>query len=252
MTIERGLWATSFRGALPNWTCPKCKKGHFATVENKLFFEETGSSKADRAHDAWEPDWIRQRFAAFMECSLPDCKEVAVVSGSSKVDHFQMDWDEYFNEDIMTVDAIAPAPVPIDLPPAVPAEITDAIERASALIWLSNEAAANSIRQSVECLMDDVGIPAIDSNKVRIALHHRIVAFQKTDQENGDVLLATKWLGNTGSHVGSLTRDHVLDAFEMIEFVLQNRYGTSKAALLAKVAAVNAAQGPAKTTNAKP
>jgi hypothetical protein len=31
----------------------------------------------------------------------------------------------------------------------------------------------------------------------------------------------------------------------MIEFVLENRYGTTKADLLAKVAAVNAAKGPA-------
>ena len=59
------------------------------------------------------------------------------------------------------------------------------------------------------------------------------------------MLLATKWLGNSGSHLGGLQIGDVLDAFDMIEFVLENRYGTTKAALMAKVAAVNAAKGPA-------
>lgn len=115
------------------------------------------------------------------------------------------------------------------------------------MIWLSAEAAANAIRQAVEHLMDEAGIAATDGAGKRIMLHHRILEFQKADAENGDVLLATKWLGNTGSHVGGIIRDHVLDAFEMIELVLNNRYGTATAILMAKVAAVNAAKGPAPT-----
>lgn len=180
-----------------------------------------------------------------MECSLPDCKEVAVVAGSSKVNHWQVDWDEYVSENIMTVEAVSPAPIPIEFPPQTPAEIIDAIERGASLIWSSAEAAANAVRQAVEHLMDEAGIPAKDGAGKRIMLHNRILEFQKVDPENGDILLATKWLGNTGSHVGGITRDHVLDAFDMIEFVLNNRYGTAKAVLLAKVAAVNAAKGPA-------
>lgn len=245
MAADRALWATSFRDQLPHWPCPTCKKGHFAALEGKRWFEETGPSKADHAHDAWEPDWIRQRFACFMECSLPDCKEVAVVAGSSKVNHWQVDWDEYVSENIMTVEAVSPAPIPIEFPPQTPAEIIDAIERGASLIWSSAEAAANAVRQAVEHLMDEAGIPAKDGAGKRIMLHNRILEFQKVDPENGDILLATKWLGNTGSHVGGITRDHVLDAFDMIEFVLNNRYGTAKAVLLAKVAAVNAAKGPA-------
>ncbi|MDE2340411.1 MAG: hypothetical protein KGL21_05005 [Alphaproteobacteria bacterium] len=49
----------------------------------------------------------------------------------------------------------------------------------------------------------------------------------------------------TVAHDGGIIRDHVLDAFDMIDFVLNNRYGTAKAILMAKVAAVNAAKGPA-------
>lgn len=244
MPADRALWADSFRDQLPHWPCPKCKKGHFSAMEGKLLFEETGPSKADHGHDAWEPEWIKQRFACFMECTLPNCREVAVATGSSKINHWQVDWDEYVSEDILTVEAVTPAPVPILFPNQTPIEIVDAIERGAALIWLSAEAAANAIRQAVEHFMDDAGIAATDGAGKRIMLHNRILEFQKGDAENGDVLLATKWLGNTGSHIGGLTRDHVLDAFDMMELVLNNRYGTAKADLLAKVAAVNAAKGP--------
>jgi hypothetical protein len=114
------------------------------------------------------------------------------------------------------------------------------------LVWPSAEAAGNQLRQAVEALMDDAGISALDSKGKRIPLHDRIVAFDKTDKENGQVLLAVKWLGNSGSHPGGLTREDVLDAFDMIEFVLENLYGTTKKELLAKVAAINAQKGPVK------
>lgn len=245
MAVDRAIWANSFRDQLPHWPCPTCQKGHFSALEGKFWIEETGPSKAEHAHDAWEPDWIRQRFACFMECSLPDCREIAIVTGSSKVDHYQVDWDEYVTENILTVESVIPAPVPIQFPDQTPIEIIDAVKRAASMIWLSAEAAANAIRQAVEHLMDEAGIAATDGVGKRIMLHNRILEFQKADAENGDVLLATKWLGNTGSHVGGIIRDHVLDAFDMIEFVLNNRFGTAKAILMAKVAAVNAAKGPA-------
>lgn len=248
MAVDRNLWAEKFLGALPHWPCPTCGKGFLAAVKDKLWIEETGPSKAAHDHEAWEPEWIENRFVGFLECSMPACSETATVGGSSKIEHTQVDWDEYVTQDIFTVQSMSPAPIPISYPAKTPQPIIDAIGRASTLIWVSAEPAANQIRQAVECLMDDVGIAGTTAAGKFVPLHDRILAFQKTDAENGDVLLATKWLGNSGSHVGGVTRDDVLDAFDMIEFVLENRYGTTKAELMAKVAAVNAAKGPVKKT----
>jgi hypothetical protein len=175
---------------------------------------------------------------------MPGCQEVAVASGSSGIDHFQIGYDDYITDHVFKVEFITPAPVPIVYPETTPAPIVEAIRRASLLVWPSSESAANQIRQAVECLMDDAGIPSKNGAGKRVPLHNRIVQFQTSDAENGAVLLATKWLGNTGSHIGELSRDDVLDAFDMIEFVLESRYGTTKAELMAKVAAVNAAKGP--------
>lgn len=244
MTVDRNLWADSFVEELPHWSCPTCKKGHLAAAKEKLWIEETGPSKAAHDHDAWDPDWIENRFVGLLECSMPACKELAAVSGSTSIDHMQIDYDEYITNQIFKVSSITPAPIPISYPENTPKPIIDAISRASTLVWLSSESAANQIRQAVECLMDDLGVNATAASGRPIMLHDRILQFQATDAENGDVLLATKWLGNSGSHVGGLSRHDVLDAFDMLEFVLENRYGTTKADLMAKVAAINAAKGP--------
>jgi hypothetical protein len=36
--------------------------------------------------------------------------------------------------------------------------------------------------------------------------------------------LAVKWLGNTGSHTGSVSKDDILDAFEILEFLLAHLF----------------------------
>jgi hypothetical protein len=54
-----------------------------------------------------------------------------------------------------------------------------------------------------------------------------------------------KWLGNSSSHPGGLTRDDVLNAFDILEFVFENRYGVAKDNLKAIIAGINAAKGPA-------
>lgn len=245
VTVDRNLWAASYNNELPHWPCPTCGKGHLSSLEGKLWIEETGPSKAAHEHDAWEPEWIQNRFVAFLECSLPACKEVATVCGTSGVTHDQVDWDEWITTNIFTVLSVNPSPMPISYPGATPATIIAPLEVAAALVWSSPESSANHIRQAVEALMDEAGLPSKTAAGGNINLHARIEKFQETDTENGDVLLATKWLGNSGSHGGGISRDDVLDAFDMIEFVLENRYGTTKAELMAKVAAVNAARGPA-------
>jgi hypothetical protein len=248
MAVDREQWAERF-DQLPHWRCPTCNKGHLIPIDNKIWFEETGPSAEAHDHDAWEPDWVLNRFAGFVRCNMPGCGEVCSISGTSPTDFFEyQDEFEHYQDaaNRFVVRSIDPTPLPIQLPEAAPELVIDAIRSASTLVWPSAEAAGNQLRQAVEALMDDAGISALDSKGKRIPLHDRIVAFDKTDKENGQVLLAVKWLGNSGSHPGGLTREDVLDAFDMIEFVLENLYGTTKKELLAKVAAINAQKGPVK------
>lgn len=248
MPVNREQWQDRFV-ELPHWSCPLCGKGYLIPLPDKLLVEETGPSLAAHDHEAWEPDWIESRFAGFIKCSSPGCGEIASIGGDAPVDVFEYQ-DHY--EHIRTVSNhyvvkyIFPAPTPIKLPEAVPDNIKEAVAAASALVWESSEAAGNQLRQVVELLLTDAGIPSKTTTGGFISTHSRITHFQKTDQENGEALLAVKWLGNSSSHPGGLSRDNVLDAFDMIEFVFENRYGTAKSALKAKIAAILAQKGPIK------
>lgn len=246
MPVDRKQWLTRFDD-LPGWQCPTCKMGHLVSAPDKVWVEETGPSLAARDHDAWDPDWIHNRFAGFLKCTALACGEIVSVSGDGPTDFIEYQ-DEYEHtqelKQLYEVRSLEPTPLPIQLPPATPEQVEERIVSASGVIWRSSEAAGNAIRQALELMLDDQGVTSTDANGKPISLHQRITAFAQTDQENGAVLLAIKWLGNSGSHPGGLSRDDVLDAFDMLEYVLEARYGTAKADLLAKVAAVNAEKGP--------
>ncbi|WP_173208243.1 DUF4145 domain-containing protein [Sphingopyxis sp. BSNA05] len=215
-------------------------------MEGKLWNEETGPSKAAHSHDAWDLEWIEKRFVGLLECSMPVCKELVAVGGSSSIDYYQIGENEYVDDTYYRVESLHPAPIPISCPEETPAPVEESIREASSLFWQSPESTANKIRQAVENLMNVHGIDSKDGKGNHVNLHVRIEQFSITDALNGEVLLATKWLGNSGSHVGGISREEVLDAFDMIELVLENLYGKTKDEIMAKVAAVNAAKGAKK------
>lgn len=249
MPVEREQWARRLPH-LPSWRCPTCNKGNYSLMPNMPVLEETGPSKLGHSHEAWDPDWIENRFVALMQCNLSSCGEIASVSGTSPSDY----WEDYETGegDILhryVPASIDPSPVPILIPNGTPEGVSRAISEAAKVLWQSDEAAANKIRSAVEHLLDAKKVKKIstkNTKKTKLSLHDRIVQFQKQDKENGDVLLAIKWLGNSGSHTSSLSRDQVLDAFDMVELVLENLYGKTKQMIMKKVAAVNRNKGPVK------
>jgi hypothetical protein len=215
--------------------------------------KESGPSERAHAHEDWDPSWVEGRFTGLLKCDFAACGEIAAVSGNYVVDvEISYDYNGESDQtwsDFYQVHAISPCPLPFRPMRSVPKNVVESLGKAASLIWLSEEAAANSVRQAIEHLMDARKVKKFvvkNGKRTRLTLHARIEAFQKNDQENGDILLAVKWLGNSGSHVGSLKRDDVLDAFDMIELALENLYGTTKAMIMQKVKAVNKKKGPTK------
>lgn len=254
MPVDRSKWAERLRH-LQSWDCPTCGKGRYQLLNDTLQIKETGPSAAAHDLDEWEPEWIESRFAALMQCDYPACKEVAAVSGSSPSEfmedyELQQQWVDHLFEPT----SICPAPMPIQLPKSTPDDVVGALKQAAAVTWSSNEAAANKIRQAVEHLMTAQKVKKTTKTKqgkrIYLNLHNRIVEFQKTDKVNSEILLAIKWLGNSGSHSGTagepLTRSDLMDAYDMIEHVLENLYGTTKQAIMKKVSAINKKKGPVK------
>ncbi len=58
-------------------------------------------------------------------------------------------------------------------------------------------------------------------------LHKRIERFKIKNPEQAESLMAIKWIGNSGSHTStSLTKDDILDSFEILEYVTTKLYET--------------------------
>ena len=130
-----------------------------------------------------------------------------------------------------------------------PETVRNELKLAFCHVFSDPGAAGNRLRTTVECLMDELGVKKFPRNGPRkaIALHNRIVDFKIQNAEATDLLLAVKWLGNTGSHadVSRLTRGS-LDGMELLERALHLIYDDT-AKRLAKLAQnINRRRGPAR------
>jgi hypothetical protein len=93
---------------------------------------------------------------------------------------------------------------------------------------------------AIETLMD---VLAILPNTTT-TLHKKIEAFRQIKPEVGDHLLAIKWIGNSGSHAAILTKKDLLDAYELMEFSLQQLYRDRERRLNRLSQEINLQKGP--------
>ncbi len=113
-----------------------------------------------------------------------------------------------------------------EIPNGCPSELCDQIRKAFQLSWLSREAAANAVRIAVELVLDNKNVATYSASSRKTSLHDRILQFHEINPEAGELLLATKWLGNEGSHAGSKLDDEaILDDLELLEQALVLLYG---------------------------
>lgn len=252
MSVDRSHYKTKLY-RFPPWPCPTCNKGVLNKDDGAWSDAETGPSKFAQAHDAWDPEWIERRFAGLLVCGNAACGERVAIFGNVTIeeDNYQEytgEWVQDFS-DAFEVLGLSPAPIPISVPDETPEEVRDRLRDASGLIWQSSEASANKLRQAVEHLMDFKRVKKILSSKGKrrkLTLHSRIEEFEKKDPVNSELLLAVKWLGNSGSHAGGLSRKNVLDGFDIIEHVLRNMFDKSSTKIVRKAKAINRKRGPSK------
>lgn len=194
--------------------------------------------------DKWASNYFQLPRWSCPTCQLGHYKKIEdtfhnMETGPSKREHAHDAGDRF------RVSSISPAPFPIKVPPPTPEAVKASLIEASALIWQSADSAGNKIRSSVELLMDDQKISKTslrNGKRVRMSLHARIEKFKQANRETGEALLAIKWLGNSGSHIGpELKRSDVLDAF-----ALDDVYAKSRTEIMKKVRLINKNKGPAK------
>lgn len=232
--MNRTLWCPPYRGSLPSFPCPACREGHLLSSADDLREAETGESKRAHGHEAWDPEWVDERFSTLFRCNNPNCGHVVGAAGTVSVRESPStlpngDWDmEYVP--LFTPMAFWEAP-PIIRPCAeCPEDVAAQLSRSFPLYWLDRSACANAVRATVETMLTERGIPETTTNRqdkiVRISLHDRIEKFKAMNQAAADLLLAIKVLGNVGSHGDDVTVDDLLDAYEILDHVVDTVYST--------------------------
>ena len=232
----------------PAWPCPACQNGYLR-IDHKTF-NETASRKErlDQATDSHNHHERLNRFTALMRCDHPRCGETATIAGNHHT-HWMPDGSEegYLDESYEAL-SIIPAPLPFPLDRKIPAAVAGIVREAAALFWSDHKAAVNRVREVIEAVLTNLGVPVLSARGKSLILHQRIDEFRQIDDgkwaQEADILEAAKWIGNAGTH-DVITREEALDAFDMLEAVLSDVYVRPRHALLEKVRATN-------TKNRKP
>ncbi|TIP27037.1 MAG: DUF4145 domain-containing protein [Mesorhizobium sp.] len=227
--MDKGIWREKYdKNGFAAFPCPKCGTGKLRRVKDRTF--EQWKSEADA-----DPTYTEGKFACFLECTAGHCKAVAVMSGLavSVYEPYidpdgkqQMDENIYFHPRNMLPGAQVIA-VPNKTPKAVAAEIS----KSFGLIWTDRSSAANKLRNAVEEILVDHGVPKLTIKGGFIPLAKRLEEAEKKQMLHHDTLVALKDVGNTGSHETELPLKDLLDAYDILEDALEDIYGGRRARL---------------------
>ena len=131
----------------------------------------------------------------------------------------RMDWEYYF-------DALYVFPTlrMIAIPDKCPKEVSVELDAAFALYWSQPSASAGRLRVALELLLNHQGVQKKKRDgggKLKdLTLHGRLELFAKSNPATAAQLMALKSLGNAAAHEGSIDKQDVLDAFEVLEHAL--------------------------------
>lgn len=220
---------------------------------------ESGPSERMRREDAWDPDWIENRFSGHLKCNSKGCGEICSISGLSGIDYDQEYDEEEGGWTQVYVDyyqprSISPAPHIFPISKSWPPAVKTELESAFALFWADLDSCANKLRSAVEALLTERGVPKYTQpvkgkRRAQLNLHTRIERFKATESETSELLMAIKWIGNHGSHDGEgLKREDILTAAELMEDALVRLY-TPHTDTVKRAKAINKRRGPLKTAS---
>ena len=247
MTINRSLWLQPFsKASFPDWSCPICTKGILRPVNGSSHSGMNADSKLAMKSGDWDEETTVFRYSVMLECNNEKCKENVASVGYGKIDddslydHDMPLSEEYFPKYFLPHLKIFP------ISSKCPDHVAREIKRSFKLFFAESPAAANYVCKAVDAILTDKGLKRYSTNKgrTRINLHDRIISFQKKQSILAEKLFAIKWLGNEGSHTNKMTKNDVLDAYEILEVVIDELYIGYRILVDKKVAKINKGKNP--------
>ena len=244
--MNRHLWTDGWitARAAVSWPCPRCTGGELEFVDDSITCKHTIDSLRRSHQEDYCPVDAVYVFTAWLKCKAPNCRqEVGLVGTGTEEEHES--WDEEGNAERSWRTTLKPLycwPMPdiFKLPESAPTEVKTELRAAFRLFLSDQAAAAGRVRVSLERLLDHYRIPKRlkggDGNFYDLNLHKRIEKFSEKESSVGEKLIALKWLGNTASHQGDVSRDDLLDGFEILEYLLAQLFEKERAVHVAKLA----------------
>jgi hypothetical protein len=229
MAINREFWKNLHFSddSTPHLVCPRCGRGALGLDKKSLHHALQGDSRKDMAEHGSCAELYAGNFICLFVCTQFSCQEPVAVLGD--VEEYT-DYDQRKDIHIFHPKFFLPALNIFPLDEKCPKEISGQLRLAFGLFFCNPAGAMSHVRKAVEALCSRLGIGPrrlINRKVVNVALHTRIERL-RTEKNLGalaDRLLALKWLGNEGSHDGNISKDDVLDAFELFEDVIDRQYG---------------------------
>lgn len=231
--MNRKIWESKeFEGkSFSKFTCPRCFIGNLIPKEKIRKITKYGEDSEQHGY----PYGIEYLFSGFLECNNSDCADIVSVNGilNADIQHgYQMPEGEWI--DVNLNHYIPKFFVPnlrmFDLNDnRIPRSIRVQIDSSFSLYFNDESSCANKIRTAIELILDDLKAPVkrkTKSNKLVFirTLHERIEHYKKTKPQLCTLLLALKIIGNEGSHTSKIENEDLLNAYEILEEVIDHLY----------------------------
>jgi len=231
----------------PPFPCPQCGAS-LHPEKDSLQVRESAESWHYREVGSIGPDEGGGVFTAMLSCSSANCSESVAVAGRCHPGiNERRDGSEFIDQYLDPL-YFTPTVNLFDIPDGVPDKVRSSLITAFGLFWSDPASAGNALRTSIEGLMDYRGIKKWTKrpNKpdISISLHDRIIEFSAYEKDLGELLLATKWIGNAGSHSQELDKKKMIEGFQLIQHVLEELFHKRSETLFKTAKRINKAKKP--------
>jgi len=235
------------KDGVPPFPCPTCGDPLKARAD-EIHLDPSAESQFHFDNEG-DPTMLFGIFTLRLVCSNPSCNEPANCTGLYRVVSESDTSGEILYRTMLAPAFFTPTIHIFPIPSKLPDKIRNPLMDSFSTFWANPSAAGNSLRISVEALMDyrceKKWTTEKDGKEKEIPLHHRIVAFQKKSPHIGEKLLAIKWLGNSGSHLTGLQRKDVIKGYLLYSHVLEELFEKRTETLDAMARKINKRKGPA-------
>jgi hypothetical protein len=267
MAINRDIWLNSFlKNHFPNWNCPYCGTGVLRPTSNSFHYWESADSRKigkkymrelnypfDTEGQMLGMELSDYRYSVLLKCNNAYCQEhITSCGGGYVVEEYSPEISDTFFYDKFYPIFFYPSIEIFSVSEKCPKEVINQIKSSFKLFFADPPASANYVRKAVDSILTDKKIKRLTINpkgkKIPINLHNRISEFEKKNPTVSKKLFAIKWLGNEGSHTDKITKNDVLDAYEILEEVIDDLYVGYKKLIEKKINKINKSKKPLHPT----